>query len=156
MTEEVRKLAQFFLKRCPLSYKERHIKQPSEREYYDLPFSAVLGGQCRNVTDLMDKVLLANSFLDNASSIYLIGEVGIAATFALGIEVSRVERFSSERAQRQEYEEVKPFFIRLFEKAAELNVNIKMPVDFVTSPNLDIAKREQSGAAAGQDYGAMK
>ena len=84
----------------------------------------------------MDKVLLANSLLDNANSIYLVGEIGIAATFALGIEVSRVERFASADAQIAEYSEVKPFFIRLFEKAAEKNVNLQIPCDFVTAPAL--------------------
>ena len=119
MTEEVRKLAQFFLKKFPLQVKERHIKQPEYRDYYDIPFAAILGGSCNSVSDLMDKVLLANSLLDNANTIYLIGEIGVAAAFALNIEVSRVERFPSVEAQRNEYAEVKPFFIRLFEKAAE-------------------------------------
>ena len=119
MTEEVRKLAQFFLKKYPLAEKVRHINQPEYRNYYDNPFSAVLGGSCNSVSDLMDKVLLANSLLDNASSVYLVGEVGAAATAALGIKVSRVERFATIEAQNTEYESVKPFFMRLFEKAAE-------------------------------------
>ena len=62
----------------------------------------------------MDKVLLANALLDNASSIYLVGEIGAAAAAALDIQVSRIERFSSAEAQKTEYESVKPFFIRLF------------------------------------------
>ena len=136
MTEEVRKLAQFFLKRFPLHVKERHVKQPENRDYYDIPFAAILGGQCASVSDLMDKVLLANSLLDNANTIYLVGEIGIAAAFALNVEVSRVERFASAEAQKTEYSEVKPFFIRLFEKAAEKNVNLQIPCDFVTAPAL--------------------
>ena len=62
----------------------------------------------------MDKILLANSLLDNAQSIYLVGEIGIAAAAALDVEVSRVERFATEALQRKEYAEVKPFFVRLF------------------------------------------
>ena len=119
MTEEVRKLAQFFLKKFPLHVKERHIKMPSFKEYYDVPFAAIIGGQCHNQSDLMDKILLANSLLDNANTIYLVGEVGVAASAALEIQVSRVERFHSIEIQSREYNEVKPFFIRLFEKAAE-------------------------------------
>ena len=95
MTEGVRKLSQFFLKKFPLHVKERHIKMPAYKEYYDVPFSAVLGGQCHNMSDLMDKILLANSLLDNASAIYLVGEVGVAAAAALDIQVSRVERFAT-------------------------------------------------------------
>ena len=101
-----------------------------------MPFAAILGGSCNSVSDLMDKVLLANSLLDNASAIYLVGEIGIAAAFALNIEVSRVERFASSDAQRREFAECKPFFIRLFEKAAENNVNLQIPIDYVTAPAL--------------------
>lgn len=94
LTEEVRKLSQFFLKKFPLDVKERHIKTPANKDYYDSPFSAVLGGSCSSVSDLMDKILLANSLMDNASTIYLVGEIGIAAAAALNIKVSRVERFA--------------------------------------------------------------
>ena len=112
----------------------------------------MLGGQCASVSDLMDKVLLANSLLDNAQSIYLVGEIGVAAAFALDIEVSRVERFASADAQRSEYSEVKPFFIRLFEKAAEKNVNLQIPCDFVTAPALgEVSKsRMQEGSPQAQ------
>ena len=85
MTEEVRKLAQFFLKKYPLTVNERHIRTPEMRDYYLIPFSAVLGGACHSVMDIMDKVLLANSLLDNANSIYLVGEIGVAAAAALDI-----------------------------------------------------------------------
>ena len=33
----------------------------------------------------MDKILLANSLLDNASAIYLVGEIGVAAAAALEV-----------------------------------------------------------------------
>lgn len=98
MTEEVRKLAQFFLKKFPLQVKERHIKMPDFKDYYNIPFSAVLGGDCHSMSDLMDKILLTNSMLDNANTIYLVGEVGIAAAAALDVNVSRIERFASAEA----------------------------------------------------------
>ena len=140
MTEEVRKLSQFFLKKFPLDVKERHIKTPEFRDYYDVPFSAVLGGTCNSVSDLMDKILLANSLLDNANAIYLVGEVGIAAANALDVDVSRIERFSSHEVMKKEYDSVKPFFIRLFQKAAERGVNVQIPSDFVTVPAMDLTK----------------
>ncbi len=40
----------------------------------------------------MDKILLANSLLDTASKIHLVGEVGIAALYALGVKLGKVER----------------------------------------------------------------
>lgn len=145
MTEEVRKLSQFFLKKFPLKVKERHIKTPEMRDYFDTPFCAVLGGSCRSVSDLMDKILLANSLLDNASTIYLVGEIGVAATAALNIEVSRIERFASAEAQRSEFASVKPFFLRLFEKATEKGVNVQIPSDYVTTPALDLSRGATSG-----------
>ena len=90
------------------------MKQPEYRNYFDNPFSAVLGGQCASVSDLMDKILLANSLLENASNIFLVGEVGVAATAALGLNVSRIERFEQYKDQLAEYDSIKPFFIRLF------------------------------------------
>ena len=44
MTEDIRKLAQFFLKQFPLDVKLRHVKQPELKNYYDTKFTAVLGG----------------------------------------------------------------------------------------------------------------
>ena len=52
----------------------------------------------------MDKILLANSLLDHASQIYLAGEVGLAAVYALGVDVSRVERCDSLEVQKADYE----------------------------------------------------
>lgn len=45
---------------------------------------------------------------------------------------------------------MKPFFVRLFEKAAEQGVKIQFPCDFITSPALNIASRNL-GSAGGQD-----
>jgi len=39
--------------------------------------------------------MLANSLLDHASVIYLLGEAALAAIHSLGLEISRVERFSN-------------------------------------------------------------
>ena len=85
----------------------------------------------------MDKVLLANSLLDHASTIYLVGEVGLAAVYALGMEVSRIERCDSIEEQRADYKQVSSFFIKLFEKATEKNVQIIPPTDFIVSPHFD-------------------
>jgi len=52
----------------------------------------ILGGICKNTTDILDKILLANSFLDTASMIYLVGEIGLVAVYALGLQVSKVDR----------------------------------------------------------------
>jgi hypothetical protein len=41
----------------------------------------------------MDRILLANSLLDNATQIIFVGEIGLAAIHALGFETGRLERF---------------------------------------------------------------
>ena len=75
--------------------------------------------------------------MDHAGVIYLLGEAGLAAIHSLGIEVCKVERFTTIEEQIKEYEELQPFFTRLFEKAAEKNVMLKLPSDFVTAPYFD-------------------
>ena len=54
----------------------------------------------------MDKILLANSLLEHASQIFLVGEVGLAAVYALGMEISRVERCDSLDDQKLDYKQV--------------------------------------------------
>ena len=67
MTEIVRKLAQFFLKKYPLDVHERHIKRPDYQGYFEHKFTAFLGGNSKTPADIIDKILLANSLLDHAS-----------------------------------------------------------------------------------------
>jgi len=95
----------------------------------------------------LDKILLANSFLDTATCIFLTGEVGLAAVYALDIQVCRVERFSSYEEQCKEYDEVKPFFCRFFDKAIEQNVQLCLPSDFVTSIFFDTCNIKTSKTA---------
>ena len=145
MTEDLRKLSTFFLKQFPMDVNKRHIKKPDLKPYHDSKFTAVLGGQCRNVGDIMDKILLANSLLDHASTIYLVGEVGLAAVYALGMDISRVERCENLEVQKADYKQVSEFFRKLFEKAASRNVTIVPPTDFIVSQRFD-PKKEPFGA----------
>ena len=66
----------------------------------------------------MDKILLANSLITSAKQIILCGEIGIAALFAIGVRVGRVERRKSLEALVRDYSKLAPFFRRLFEKAS--------------------------------------
>jgi len=45
---------------------------------------AILGG-----SDIMDKIMLGNSLADQANTIYLMGEVGMAGIHALGFPVGQ-------------------------------------------------------------------
>jgi hypothetical protein len=66
MTEDVRGISQFFAKEFPPDINKRHIKRVKPQMYYTHRFTAVLGGVCKNTQEILDKILLANSLLDNA------------------------------------------------------------------------------------------
>lgn len=122
MTESVRKMAQFFLKPFPYDVNERHIKLPEEEPYFRNKFAAVLGGSFKTEKELLDKVLLANSLLDHANRIFLVGEIGIAAIASMGFKVSKVDRCPDHWVQTQQYKQVQPFIRQLLDKAADRGV----------------------------------
>jgi len=80
--------------------------------------------------------LLANSFLDTFEQIFLVGELGLAAIASLGLNPGCVERST---CNIEEYETMKEFFIKLFNKSIIKGCQIKLPVDFICSAkaNLD-------------------
>lgn len=134
LTEDLRSLAQFFMKQYPLDVNQRHIKRPKLEVYHACKFSAIIGGICTSTTEILDKILVANSLLDNAKQIFLCGEVGIAGLSALGIKVGRVERRKTAELQFKDYAKLTPFFTRLFEKAAQKGVMLILPHDVQTAP----------------------
>jgi len=56
--------------------------------------------------------------------------MGLAAIHALGFETGKIERSA---LHKQEYDKLKEFFIRLYEKSIDKGCEIKIPVDFVTA-----------------------
>jgi len=71
----------------------------------------VIGGLCRSNSDLLDKILLINQLLTQASKIFLVGEVGLAAVCALlGENIAKVEH------NNIRYGEFSGFFKTLIEK----------------------------------------
>jgi 3-phosphoglycerate kinase len=144
MTEDLRGIAQFFMKEFPLDVNQRHIKKTKNQTYYQNRFAAILGGICRSTQDILDKILLANSLLDNAKQIILVGELGIAALCSIGIKVGRVERRKTVDQQYRDYAKLQPFFKRLFEKAQQMGVNIVLPQDVVIGPKFIPKGSEES------------
>jgi 3-phosphoglycerate kinase len=135
MTEEIRKLAQFFMKPFPLDVNLRHIKKPQPQNYFTTKFSVVIGGLCRSNSDILDKILLINQFLSQASKIYLAGEVGLAAVCALlGEQIARVEHNTIK------YTEFSGFFRTLIEKSKKSGCEIVLPQDILVATKLN---REQ-------------
>lgn len=76
----------------------------------------------------MDKILLANSLLDQVERLFLYGEVGLAGLHALDIPVGK---------WAPKYDKYKPFFIKLFEKAAEKGVTYTLPTQFLVSKEVE-------------------
>lgn len=66
MTEELRKLCMFFLKKHPKDIDDLWYNKPQQKEYFDKEFSAVIGGNISGVQDILEKILLANALLDQA------------------------------------------------------------------------------------------
>lgn len=122
------------MKEFPPDVNQRHIKKVKSQSYYKNRFSAVIGGICKSTQDILDKILLANSLLDNAKHIVLCGEMGIAALCALGIKLGRVERRKTVDQQYRDYAKLTPFFRRLFEKAQQMGVNLVLPTDVMIAP----------------------
>ena len=95
MTEEMRNIAQFFMKEFPLDIDSIYHKKPdSNLEYYTIKSSAIIGGICSSTSDIIEKILLEKSFFDTFSKIFLVGEIGIAAIHSCsrtGLETGKVE-----------------------------------------------------------------
>ena len=125
------------MKEFPLDINSIYFKKPdSNLEYYTIKSTAIIGGICKTTSDILEKILLANSFLDTFNRIYLVGEMGLAAVYALGLNPGLVERSSK---NIDEYEKMKEFFVKLYEKSIEKSCEIKIPFDFICAPkdNLD-------------------
>ncbi len=94
MTEEVRKLCLFFLKRHPKDISDLWYSQPTPAGYHEKEFTALIGGTMKSVHDILDKILLCNTLLDQTKVIYLGGQFGLAALHALGVKVGHLECMS--------------------------------------------------------------
>ena len=65
MSEDLRSIAQFFMKQFPLDIDSIYYAKPEANlEYFRIKSTAIIGGVCKTENDILEKVLLANSFLD--------------------------------------------------------------------------------------------
>ena len=125
LTEDLRKLAKFFMKRFPLSVHERHFVRPSSQPYFKTQFTVVIGGLCKNHTEMLDKILLVNQLIEQATKIFFVGDIGIAAVACLlDTRVSKVDH------NNLKFLDYSRFFKRLMHKAMEKGCDIILPVDF--------------------------
>ena len=94
--------------------------------------------------DILDKIVLANSFLDTFEKIIFVGEVAMACLHALGISPGKVERPD---ATTDDYEAIKEFVLKLFARSVAKQVEIVLPVDYVTAEMGDIEEIKEAAAA---------
>lgn len=121
-----------------------NVVHNSNKEYLTYKSAAIIGGIASSKTEILEKILLANSFLDTFEQIYFVGEIGLASLCSLGINPGMVERSAD---NVKEYESMKEFFIKLFQKSVEANCKIHLPVDFICAPKKELQKimTENSG-----------
>lgn len=112
MTEELRKLCLFFLKKHPSAIVDLWYPKPARASYHENEFTAVIGGSVNSVEEILDRVLLVNALLDTCKSIYLGGQFGLAALHALGVKVGHIEN-------AHDFEQTAEFFKILYNKAVE-------------------------------------
>ena len=145
MTEELRNISQFFLKDFTLDIDPTiyNIHHNANKEYLTHRSSAIIGGISQSSSEILEKILLANSFLDTFELIFFVGEIGLAALSALGISPGKVER--SEK-NIEEYATMKEFFVKLFEKSVECNCKIILPCDFVCAKKQELKDIVTSGS----------
>ena len=151
------------MKVFPLDIDSIYHNMPDKSlEYYTFRSAAIIGGICKTSQDILEKILLANSFLDTFEQIFLVGEIGLAALYALDINPGLVERSSQ---ACKEYETMKEFFLKLFNKSVEKGCKIHLPVDIVAAEKAsfdeimnDAANRAKSGGGlgGGEGDGAVK
>lgn len=99
-------------------------------QYFRCKSTALVGGITKTAEDLLEKLLLANSFLDTFERIIFTGEIAMAALHALDISVGKVERSDDNAA---DYENIREFMLKLFDKAVEKDCEIVLPFDFITA-----------------------
>lgn len=131
MTEALRSISQFFMKQFPLDINSIYVKKPNPHmQYYRCRSTAIIGGICKTSNDILEKILLANSFLDTFERIIFVGEIALAAIYALDLSCGKVERND---CNVDEYDDLKEFMIKLFNRAVEKDCEIVLPMDFVTA-----------------------
>lgn len=73
--------------------------------------------------------------LDPLPSFYLMGEMGLAGLFALGVKVGKVDRAGDNLS---DYAQVKDFFSKLIDKAIQKDIKIYFPRDVLVSQKYEI------------------
>jgi hypothetical protein len=139
MTEELRKVCHFFLRKHPSQIKDLWYQQPPVRQYHEKPFTAVIGGTISSVQDVLDRILLVNGLFDTCHEVHLGGQFALGALYALGGKLGFSELYET-------FDATAEFYRTLFLKAVEKRASLRFPVDVMAASNAEIdqAKAEQA------------
>jgi hypothetical protein len=88
---------------------------------------------------------------------FFVGEFGMAAVHALGHFPGKHDRFDKESHQTSQFDEVKAFIVRLFEKAGDYGVKLCIPVDFQCAKRPNVVIKDLAaghGATSGLSHTA--
>ena len=103
--------------------------------------TAVIGGICTSFQDLFDRVLLIDSILETAESIYLFGEIALAYAYSIGItHVGKVERTPN---NIQDYQKLAPFLQKVTVKASTKNIQINLPQQVKVSRIIEFEEQKE-------------
>lgn len=136
MTEEIRKLCHFFLKKHPSHIKDLWYPKPAPKAYHEKEFGCVIGGTVSSVGDILDRILVVNSLIDTCKDIYLGGQFGLAALHALGVKVGHIDNAG-------DFDQTTEFFNTLFVKSVEKKARLHFPTDFLLAVPEDMEKSKQ-------------
>jgi hypothetical protein len=83
------------MKPFPLNITARHYDKPQIRPYFSSQFTAVIGGMCKSHSDMLDRILMVNQLIEQATKIYFAGDMGLAAVSCLmEMKVTKVDHNS--------------------------------------------------------------
>jgi len=117
------------MKDFPLDIDSIYHKKPDPTlEYYTCRSMAIIGGQSPSVNDIVERILLVNSFIEQFEKIFLVGEIGLVALHSLEIYPGKVERDENNLKQ---YESLKEFMLKVLNKAIDRGCQVKIPIDFI-------------------------
>jgi 3-phosphoglycerate kinase len=91
VTEELRKICHFFLKRHPKDISDLWYCKPNKKPYHEKEFASIVAGSVKSVQDILDRILVINSLMDTCKEIYLGGQFALAALNSLGVKVGQIE-----------------------------------------------------------------
>lgn len=80
---------------------------------------------------MLERILLVNALLDTCKEIYLAGQFGLGALYALGAKLGFSELY-------EVFDATSEFYRMLFLKAVEKRATLRFPADAVSATHTDI------------------